>query len=62
MKATLVIWGSYDKAGVLPHFELLRLPEALPRTLVQPESLSEPDFHLQNGDREVTSSRWSRSG
>ena len=26
-KATLVIWGSYDTAGILPHFELLRAPE-----------------------------------
>ncbi|MEP7199560.1 MAG: tetratricopeptide repeat protein, partial [Chloroflexota bacterium] len=52
-KATLVIWGSYDKTGLIPHFELLRAPDTLPQHFIQPEELSVAEFHLQGGDREV---------
>ncbi len=52
-KATLVIWGSYDEAGILPHVELLRAPQTLPARFIQPEELSAADFHLQGGDKET---------
>ena len=63
-KATLVIWGSYDTAGLLPHFELLRAPEVFTRDptsasggeaahLVRPDELSTIDFHLGTGDSET---------
>ena len=56
-KATLVIWGSYDTAGLLPHFELLRAPDLFTRDpssaaagapghMIRPEELSTIDFHL----------------
>ena len=39
-KATLVIWGSYDTAGILPHFELLRAPDVYTRDPVDASATS----------------------